>query len=456
MRGDPTIGHRLLHDGDRRRRPRRRRPGPVVGVRGRPRPTPSWPRRRGLTMTRELLQMRVPLPSTVRWTSPTRPFEPGRDEDAFLAVNNRAFASHPEQGGWTARHAAPARGRGLVRPGRLPAPRARRPPRRVLLDQAPPRRVAGARRDLRHRRRSRLPGPRPRQPADARRAGSIAARGVTRRDAVRRRRQHRGGRRCTSTSASTVHRTDRAFTADIASGPMTDVLPRWDVSDLHESRHRPLVRRRPRAVDRRHRPPRGRLRRARRAGRRTARRRGRRRRRRRRGDRRLERRQRPPPGAQRVRLRRAHHRQPRRARPSPRSARSRRPAPGCARCSPASPSGSTRSTSTSWPASPTSPRARRPARAPRRARRPPDVRGRGGPVRRAGDRPARRPGPGCTRAVTSQLTAPVDVPRRPHRAPADARRARASPRTPTRPCAAPPTTPRSSGWPTSPCRARRR
>jgi mycothiol synthase len=62
--------------------------------------------RHGFSPERDLLQMRLPLPldpAVVAASRPlvTRPFEPGRDEEAWVETNNRAFAGHPEQGGWT-------------------------------------------------------------------------------------------------------------------------------------------------------------------------------------------------------------------------------------------------------------------------------------------------------------------------------------------------------------------
>jgi mycothiol synthase len=62
--------------------------------------------RHGFRLERDLLQMRVPLPlpeATVAGARPvaTRPFAPPEDEQAWLDVNNRAFAGHPEQGAWT-------------------------------------------------------------------------------------------------------------------------------------------------------------------------------------------------------------------------------------------------------------------------------------------------------------------------------------------------------------------
>jgi mycothiol synthase len=60
----------------------------------------------GFRPERDLLQMRVPLPLTPAAVASaprlaTRPFVPGRDEEAWVDTNNRAFADHPEQGGWT-------------------------------------------------------------------------------------------------------------------------------------------------------------------------------------------------------------------------------------------------------------------------------------------------------------------------------------------------------------------
>jgi mycothiol synthase len=60
----------------------------------------------GFAPERDLLQMRVALPLPADVVAATRPlvtrsFVVGRDEEAWVETNNRAFAGHPEQGAWT-------------------------------------------------------------------------------------------------------------------------------------------------------------------------------------------------------------------------------------------------------------------------------------------------------------------------------------------------------------------
>jgi mycothiol synthase len=61
----------------------------------------------GFTRFRALLRLRMPLAGLAADDPPVpagisvRTFRPGADEEAWLAVNRRAFAHHPEQGSWT-------------------------------------------------------------------------------------------------------------------------------------------------------------------------------------------------------------------------------------------------------------------------------------------------------------------------------------------------------------------
>lgn len=56
----------------------------------------------GLTLVRCVEQLRVTLPLPPEQPLlPTRSFVPGADDDAFLTLNNRAFAWHRDQSNWT-------------------------------------------------------------------------------------------------------------------------------------------------------------------------------------------------------------------------------------------------------------------------------------------------------------------------------------------------------------------
>jgi mycothiol synthase len=55
----------------------------------------------GLALVREVLQLRRPLPADPAPPLAVRAFRPRVDDEAFLAVNNRAFRWHPDQSEWT-------------------------------------------------------------------------------------------------------------------------------------------------------------------------------------------------------------------------------------------------------------------------------------------------------------------------------------------------------------------
>ena len=323
---------------------------------------------------------------------------PGRRRGRLAGGQQPGLRRPSRAGRLDAGHARPARGRAVVRPGGLPAPRARRSPGRVLLDEAPPRRRRRPAdgRDLRHRRRSRLPGPGARPAADAGRAR------------LHRRRTASTSACCTSTSPTAApSRSTRRWGSPSTTptsptrpssdpgGPMPDAtLPTWSFGDLHESlTARSFVDAMERAAadtDRlvaafdehgiRAVEPRPVTRR--------------RRRRRRRRDRGVQRGRRARPGRRGLRVRDDHHELARRPRPVAvgRAAGRRRPAPRP--CWPGSPTGSTRSASTSWP-----PSASRSASTAGRCCAWPNGRRTRCPRPRSTStprcrRPARRPGPG--------------------------------------------------------------
>ena len=86
-------------------------PGATVACTGPSAATDAVAATAGFVPVRELVELRRPLPlgpDRSGPAAPVRPFRPGHDEAAWLAVNNRAFAWHPEQGGWDADRLAAA------------------------------------------------------------------------------------------------------------------------------------------------------------------------------------------------------------------------------------------------------------------------------------------------------------------------------------------------------------
>lgn len=112
---EPAAGELVVHP-ERRRRGhgrallralRERAAGPLrVWAHGDLPSAAALAKAEGMARDRVLFQMRRPASGPLPVPSPAggvtiRAFEPGRDERAWLDVNARAFADHPEQGAWT-------------------------------------------------------------------------------------------------------------------------------------------------------------------------------------------------------------------------------------------------------------------------------------------------------------------------------------------------------------------
>ena len=104
----------------------------------------------GFEVPRDLYEMRVPLPidETPQWPAgvTVRDVRTRPRRRRLARVNNRAFADHPEQGGWIEETLQRRMAEPLVRPVALPPRLRRRRPRRLQLVQAARGRTAGSRR----------------------------------------------------------------------------------------------------------------------------------------------------------------------------------------------------------------------------------------------------------------------------------------------------------------------